>query len=159
MFARLALQLGQIDVLFVNAGIGAFQPIEKVTEADWDSIHGINLKGVFFTVQKALPLPCEQMIRNTPMHRMGTPEEVAAAVLFLASSESASSPESISWWTAAAPAFSRLAGQGDLAMSNPSSPALPHKVPVEEVFEDPEGLVRCRRVSRTRRAYCAQAAA
>jgi len=31
----------------------------------------------------------EQMIRNTPMHRMGTPEEVAAAVLFLASSDSA----------------------------------------------------------------------
>ena len=30
-----------------------------------------------------------QMIRNTPMHRMGTPEEIAAAVLFLASNESA----------------------------------------------------------------------
>ncbi|HTB67900.1 MAG TPA: SDR family oxidoreductase [Steroidobacteraceae bacterium] len=165
LFAQLRSQLGHIDVLFVNAGIGAFQPIEKVTEQDWDSIHDINLKGVFFTVQQALPLlrsgasivltgsigarkgiptgsvyaaskaglralgrcfaaelvgkgirvnvvspgptdtpiigrtgglppqaiPAlrEQMIRNTPMHRMGTPQEIAAAVLFLASAESA----------------------------------------------------------------------
>ena len=56
LFAQLAAQLGHIDVLFVNAGIGAFQPIEKVTERDWDNIHSINLKGVFFTVQQALPL-------------------------------------------------------------------------------------------------------
>jgi NAD(P)-dependent dehydrogenase (short-subunit alcohol dehydrogenase family) len=164
LFTQLAAQLGHIDVLFVNAGIGAFQFIEKVTEQDWDSIHGVNLKGVFFSVQKALPLlrkgssvvltgsigalkgiptgsvyaaskaglralgrcfaaelvgkgirvnvvspgptetpiigrtaglppqaiPAirEQMIRNVPMHRMGTAEEVAAAVLFLASDES-----------------------------------------------------------------------
>ncbi|HEY4338554.1 MAG TPA: SDR family oxidoreductase [Steroidobacteraceae bacterium] len=165
LFAQLGPQLDHIDVLFVNAGIGAFQPIEKVTEQDWDNIHDVNLKGVFFTVQQALPLlragssivltgsigalkgipagsvyaaskaglralgrcfaaelvgkgirvnvvspgPTDtpiigrtgglppqaipalraQMIRNVPMHRMGTPEEVAAAVLFLASSESA----------------------------------------------------------------------
>ena len=56
LFTQLGTQLGHIDVLFVNAGIGAFQPIEKVTEQDWDNIHGINLKGVFFTVQQALPL-------------------------------------------------------------------------------------------------------
>jgi NAD(P)-dependent dehydrogenase (short-subunit alcohol dehydrogenase family) len=164
LFTQLSAQLGHIDVLFVNAGIGAFQFIEKVTEQDWDNIHAVNLKGVFFSVQKALPLlrkgssvvltgsigalkgiptgsvyaaskaglralgrcfaaelvgkgirvnvvspgptetpiigrtaglppqaiPAirEQMIRNVPMHRMGTAEEVAAAVLFLASDES-----------------------------------------------------------------------
>jgi NAD(P)-dependent dehydrogenase (short-subunit alcohol dehydrogenase family) len=154
---------GRIDVLFVNAGIGAFLPIEKVTERDWEEIIGVNLKGVFFTVQKALPMmktggsivitssiggrmgiptnsvyaaskagvralgrnfaaelvgrgirvnvvspgcietpiinrtpglppeaiPAlrEQMINNTPMHRLGEPEEVARAALFLASDE------------------------------------------------------------------------
>ena len=56
LFAQLGPRLGHIDVLFVNAGIGAFQSIDKVTEQDWDSIHDINLKGVFFTVQQALPL-------------------------------------------------------------------------------------------------------
>ena len=161
LFAQLRESPGRIDILFVNAGVGAFLPIEAVTEADWDRIHDINLKGVFFTVQKALPLMTkgasivltgsigalkglptgsvyaaskaglralgrslaaefvgrgirvnvvspgpietpiihrtgglppeavpamrEQMIANTPMKRMGAPEEVAAAVLFLAS--------------------------------------------------------------------------
>jgi len=154
---------GRIDVLFVNAGIGAFLPIEKVTERDWEEILGVNLKGVFFTVQKALPMmkaggsivitssiggrmgiptnsvyaaskagvralgrnfaaelvgrgirvnvvspgcvetpiinrtpglppeaiPAlrEEMIKNTPMHRLGEPEEVARAALFLSSDE------------------------------------------------------------------------
>jgi NAD(P)-dependent dehydrogenase (short-subunit alcohol dehydrogenase family) len=50
------VKMGRIDVLFVNAGVGAFIPIEAVTEQDWDRLMAINLKGVFFTVQKALPL-------------------------------------------------------------------------------------------------------
>ena len=56
LFAQLRESPGRIDILFVNAGVGAFLPIEAVTEADWDRIHDINLKGVFFAVQKALPL-------------------------------------------------------------------------------------------------------
>ena len=47
---------GRIDVLFVNAGVGAFVPIEQVTEEDWDRIVSINLKGPYFTIQKALTL-------------------------------------------------------------------------------------------------------
>ena len=153
---------GRIDVLFVNAGVGAFAPIREVTPQAWDEVHGINLRGCFFAVQRALPLigkggsivvtgsvgsvlavpgnaiyaaakaglravvrilavelvgegirvnmvspgPTETpiihrsgldeaaiaglrqtMIANVPMHRMGTPEEIARAVLFLASDE------------------------------------------------------------------------
>ncbi|MGW0359285.1 SDR family oxidoreductase [Nocardia nova] len=47
---------GRLDVLFVNAGIGFFPPTDAVTEADFDRVIGVNLKGVFFTVQKAIPL-------------------------------------------------------------------------------------------------------
>ncbi|MEU4579916.1 glucose 1-dehydrogenase [Nonomuraea sp. ATR24] len=47
---------GRLDVLFANAGIAAFQPPGDVTEAAFDHIFGINVKGVFFTVQKSLPL-------------------------------------------------------------------------------------------------------
>jgi NAD(P)-dependent dehydrogenase (short-subunit alcohol dehydrogenase family) len=47
---------GRIDVLFVNAGIGAFAPVREVTPQLWDEIHSVNLKGCFFAVQKALPL-------------------------------------------------------------------------------------------------------
>jgi NAD(P)-dependent dehydrogenase (short-subunit alcohol dehydrogenase family) len=163
LMSEIRAKLARIDVLFVNAGVGAFIPIESVTEHDWDRLIAINLKGVFFTVQKALPLlprgasivlnssigwkkgiptgsvyaaskagvralgrnfaaelvargirvnvvspgPIEtpiigrtagltpelipelrkQMVANTPMKRMGEPEEVARAALFLASDE------------------------------------------------------------------------
>lgn len=56
LVSRIRAQLGRIDCLFVNAGVGAFIPIESVTEQDWDQVLAVNLKGVFFTVQKALAL-------------------------------------------------------------------------------------------------------
>ena len=54
--AKVRDQFKRIDALFVNAGIGKFVPIAEVTEAIFDEIVTINLKGAFFTVQKALPL-------------------------------------------------------------------------------------------------------
>ncbi|MGX7894578.1 SDR family oxidoreductase [Tsuneonella sp. HG222] len=154
---------GRIDVLYINAGVGGFAPLEGITEADWDHVHSINLKGCVFALQKAVrimgeggaivvtgsigahgplegngtyaaakaglamamkvfarellprkirlnmvsPGPIdtpllhrnpgmgpedvarlkEMMIANIPMHRMGTSEEVAKAVLFLASDD------------------------------------------------------------------------
>jgi NAD(P)-dependent dehydrogenase (short-subunit alcohol dehydrogenase family) len=56
VYAEINKQFGRVDVLFVNAGVGEFAPIDKVTEEHYDKIMGTNLKGVFFTVQKALPL-------------------------------------------------------------------------------------------------------
>jgi len=53
---RIKERFGRIDVLFVNAGIGRFVPFEDVTEAFFDETMATNLKGAFFTVQKALPL-------------------------------------------------------------------------------------------------------
>jgi NAD(P)-dependent dehydrogenase (short-subunit alcohol dehydrogenase family) len=47
---------GRLDVLFANAGIARLAPISGVTEALWDEVMQINLKGVYFTVQQALPL-------------------------------------------------------------------------------------------------------
>jgi NAD(P)-dependent dehydrogenase (short-subunit alcohol dehydrogenase family) len=49
-------RFGRIDALFVNAGVGKFVPLEEVTEAFFDETVDINLKGVLFTVQKAVPL-------------------------------------------------------------------------------------------------------
>jgi NAD(P)-dependent dehydrogenase (short-subunit alcohol dehydrogenase family) len=47
---------GRIDVLFVNAGVGAFAPVREVTRELWDQIHDVNLRGCFFAMQRALPL-------------------------------------------------------------------------------------------------------
>src|SRR5215831_8771282 len=49
-------RFGRIDALFVNAGVGKFVPLDEVTEEFFDETININLKGVFFTVQKAIPL-------------------------------------------------------------------------------------------------------
>ena len=53
---RIKEKFGRIDALFVNAGIGKFIPFEEVTEAFFDETMATNLKGAFFTVQKAVPL-------------------------------------------------------------------------------------------------------
>lgn len=49
-------RFGKLDVLFLNAGVAKAAPVEMVSEEQFDEIVGINLKGVFFTIQKALPL-------------------------------------------------------------------------------------------------------
>lgn len=49
-------KLGAIDFLFLNAGIATLAPIAAVTEADFDRTLAVNFKGIFFTVQRLLPL-------------------------------------------------------------------------------------------------------
>src|SRR6266853_1531379 len=148
---------GRIDVLFANAGVAEFSPLAKVTEAHFDKLFNINVRGALFSVQKGLPLlndggsiiltgsvagskgtpafgvygatkaalrcfvrgwtmelkdrrirsnvlspgptdtpaigqqPADAMARllsTIPMGRMGKPEEIAKAALFLASDDS-----------------------------------------------------------------------
>ena len=47
---------GKLDIVFANAGFARFAPLEKITEEHYDLIFNANVKGVIFTVQKALPL-------------------------------------------------------------------------------------------------------
>ena len=47
---------GRIDVLFANAGVGTFGPLAATTEAMFDTTFDTNVKGLYFTVQKAAPL-------------------------------------------------------------------------------------------------------
>jgi len=56
LFDRVRSEIGRIDVLFVNAGGGSLLPLGKITEEQYDDTFGRNVKGVLFTVQKALPL-------------------------------------------------------------------------------------------------------
>jgi len=163
LYAVVKEKHGHIDVLFANAGAGTVAPLAVATEVHFDQTFDVNVKGMFFTVQKALPLfkdggsiiltsssanvlgvpaftayaaskaavrsfargwtmelkdrkirvnsmspgPIEtpalgkvgltaeqveqaaaQFVTQVPMGRRGKPEEVAAAVLFLASDES-----------------------------------------------------------------------
>ena len=49
-------ELGQVDILFLNAGVGKFLPFEQSTEAIFDETFSINVKGPYFLAQALLPL-------------------------------------------------------------------------------------------------------
>lgn len=56
LYASIAAQHRRLDIVFANAGLGSFVPLDKTTEADFDRCFDTNVKGTYFTVQKALPL-------------------------------------------------------------------------------------------------------
>ncbi len=56
LYAEVKTQFGRLDILFANAGISELSPLGAVTEEHFDKTFGINVKGLLFTVQKALPL-------------------------------------------------------------------------------------------------------
>jgi NAD(P)-dependent dehydrogenase (short-subunit alcohol dehydrogenase family) len=56
IIAQIAKEKGRLDVVFANAGVGTHAPLGSITEEHFDSIFDINVKGLVFTVQKALPL-------------------------------------------------------------------------------------------------------
>jgi len=56
LYTTVKEQKGRIDILFANAGVAELVPLGEITEAHFDKTFGINVKGLLFTVQKALPL-------------------------------------------------------------------------------------------------------
>jgi len=55
LYTTVSEKLGKIDVLFANAGIYKFAPLAATTEVLYDELFDINARGVYFTIQKALP--------------------------------------------------------------------------------------------------------
>src|SRR5215469_10129626 len=56
LFAQIQREKGKLDIVFANAGIAKYAPLGTITEEFFDSIFNINVKGLLFTVQKALLL-------------------------------------------------------------------------------------------------------
>jgi NAD(P)-dependent dehydrogenase (short-subunit alcohol dehydrogenase family) len=56
LFARIKREKGKLDIVFANAGGAKFAPLGKITEEHYDALFNSNVKGLLFTVQKALPL-------------------------------------------------------------------------------------------------------
>jgi NAD(P)-dependent dehydrogenase (short-subunit alcohol dehydrogenase family) len=76
LFEVVAKKLGRIDVLFANAGIARFAPVSDVSEDSYDDTFDINVKGAFFTVQKAIPFLNDNasIILNTSfVNQVGVP--------------------------------------------------------------------------------------
>jgi NAD(P)-dependent dehydrogenase (short-subunit alcohol dehydrogenase family) len=56
LYAQIRDEKGRLDILFANAGIAKYAALGNITEELYDSIFNVNVKGLLFTVQKALPL-------------------------------------------------------------------------------------------------------
>jgi NAD(P)-dependent dehydrogenase (short-subunit alcohol dehydrogenase family) len=56
LFAQIKREKGRLDTVFANAGGAQFAPLGKITEEHYDALFNSNVKGLLFTVQKALPL-------------------------------------------------------------------------------------------------------
>ena len=56
LFAQIKREQGKLDIVFANAGGARLAPLGKITEEHFDSLFDVNVKGLLFTVQKALPL-------------------------------------------------------------------------------------------------------
>jgi NAD(P)-dependent dehydrogenase (short-subunit alcohol dehydrogenase family) len=56
LFGQIKREKGKLDIVFANAGFSQNAPLGKITEEHYDSLFNSNVKGVLFTVQKALPL-------------------------------------------------------------------------------------------------------
>ena len=56
LFAQIKKEKGRLDVVFANAGVAKYAPIGTITEELYDSTFNTNVRGLLFTVQKALPL-------------------------------------------------------------------------------------------------------
>jgi len=56
LFAQIKREKGKLDIVFANAGVAKLAPLGEITEEHYDSLFNINVRGLLFTVQKALPL-------------------------------------------------------------------------------------------------------
>jgi len=56
LFAQIKREKSKLDIVFANAGVAKYAPFGEISEEHYDSIFNINVKGLLFTVQKALPL-------------------------------------------------------------------------------------------------------
>ncbi|WP_164936760.1 SDR family NAD(P)-dependent oxidoreductase [Bradyrhizobium vignae] len=77
LYAAVRDERGSVDVLFANAGTGAFAPLGQITPEHYDQIFDVNVRGLVFAVQKALPLMRKGssiILTGSSTGVMGTPQ-------------------------------------------------------------------------------------
>jgi len=125
LYAHIKATYSGLDVLFANAGTGKFVPTASMDEATFDDMMNINVKGVYFTVQKALPLLREgsSVVLNASIVTMlGMPgssvySATKAAVRSFARTWTAEIPPSKVRFNVISPGFTATPGISKLGMT------------------------------------------
>ena len=76
LYKAISEKYGKIDILFANAGVAKFAPLADSTEALYNEVFDINVKGLFFTVQKALPFlnnGASIILNSSVVNELGSP--------------------------------------------------------------------------------------
>jgi len=76
LFTQVSTKFGKIDALFANAGIAKFAPASDSTEQMFDETFDINVKGLYFTLQKAIPYLNDNagiVLNSSVVNSLGTP--------------------------------------------------------------------------------------
>src|SRR5258708_9680659 len=76
LFSQVSAKFGKIDALFANAGIAKFAPVGDSTEQMFDETFDINVKGLYFTLQKAIPYLNDNagiVLHSSVVNSRGTP--------------------------------------------------------------------------------------
>lgn len=77
LYETVKAERGRVDIVFANAGTGAFAPLGAITPEHYVAIFDVNVKGLLFTVQKALPLMgsgSSIILTGSSTGVMGTPQ-------------------------------------------------------------------------------------
>lgn len=77
LYDQVRAERGRVDIVFANAGTGSFAPLGEITPEQYDATFDVNVKGLIFTVQKALPLMGQGgsiILTGSTTGEMGTPQ-------------------------------------------------------------------------------------
>jgi NAD(P)-dependent dehydrogenase (short-subunit alcohol dehydrogenase family) len=76
LFAQIKREKGGLDIVFANAGFSKWGPLGEITEEDYDSLFNGNVKGLLFTVQKAVLRKSDCREQRNPSH----PSRIQSAI-------------------------------------------------------------------------------
>ena len=154
MVTRTVAEFGRLDVIINNAGVTRFATIMDLTEADWDRIHRVNAKGVFFCLQRAAREMIKQgsgrIINIASIAGRGHPGASNAAYAaskgaVIALTEKAAhelGPYNINV-NAICPGFTRT----DLSDRNAAGRAAARGVTIEQLYAEQEAMIPIRRAN------------
>jgi NAD(P)-dependent dehydrogenase (short-subunit alcohol dehydrogenase family) len=104
LYETVKAERGGLDILFANAGTGSFAPLGEITPEHYDQIFDVNVKGLIFTVQKALPLMTAGVVDHPDRFEHGCDGDAGSSASTARPRRRSATWRAAGRWTCAAPA-------------------------------------------------------